>query len=314
MGNLFEFFKHNYKPIIFSFLLALLLWVVVTMDKQYTIKIEIPFKIENVAPGYVLMEKPPATVTLEIRGKGRALLALNFYKQEINLALQDVNQDTLIYLDNYRQQFTVVSKLGVDILDIIDPKKINLKVDKLAEVKKPVQVQKEIKVQMGYLLMDIQLYPDSVFLKGPSKIVNKQRVVKTEPIRRDEVKYPFQKRVNLVNPVPGIVKIKPQQVNAKFKIEQLVERKLYNVPIQLIGVPDRLIATAIPDGVTLKIKGGEEVITQMQPEQITVYFDYRKNYRKGKMEYSFNVETPEDVKVVSTQPEKFHLKLERKEL
>ncbi len=296
-----------------SFILALLLWFVVTTEREYATRIVVPFEISHVAPGYVLEAIPPQELELEVRGKGRALLGLQFIKQNMNLEFRELSKDTVIRLNDYRSQLNVSTQMGIELVDIIRPTTLHLKVDKFSEQRKPVLVQNEIKPMLGYLLMEYQAIPESVYVRGPQSMVDDIRTVKTEMITRREVKYPFQVRCALINPRPSVLNLDPATATVQFEIEQLVERKIYNVPIQIIGVPPELKASAQPSNISLKVKGGEDLITSLSQDQVTAYFDYGKDFEVGRLRYPVEVEAPEGVQIVSASPEIFRLKLERKE-
>ena len=105
--------------------------------------------------------------------------------------------------------------------------------------------------------------------------------------------------------------LNPENVSVSFNIEQIVERTIYDVPIQIVGVPANLIAKAIPRTISLRVKGSESLITQITKDEITVFFDYEKNYKKGKVNYEFQIETPNNVSWTNASPDKFRLHLQR---
>jgi YbbR domain-containing protein len=97
-------------------------------------------------------------------------------------------------------------------------------------------------------------------------------------------------------------------------VEQIVERTIYDVPIQIVGVPSNLNATSSPRNISLRIKGSESLITQISKDEITVFFDYGKQYQKGTTDYNFQIEMPNNVSWTSASPDKFRLHLQRVEI
>ena len=89
MNKLLTFLKENYKPLLIAFGLALLLWLVVATDKEYKTRIEVPFRIVRLAENKVLIKPVPDEVVMEVSGKGRALMGLNFYNTKIDLELPE---------------------------------------------------------------------------------------------------------------------------------------------------------------------------------------------------------------------------------
>ncbi len=313
MKAIFEFFVKNYKPLLTSFILAVLLWVVVTTDKVYVTRIEVPLKIVRLAKDRVLLNAPLEKVVLEVRGKGRALIGLMFFNTAFNLELPEVEKSVTIDLMDYKSSFNIPREMNISVVNVISPKKLTLEVDTYTEEYKPVELISEVIPSAGYILMDVQLEQDSVLLSGPLSIVEHVDYISNEPLNRKDVKYPFSEVIKLIEPKPGITHLTPEAVKVTFMIEQLVERSVYNIPIQIVGVPDDLIASAIPPTISLRVKGGESLVAALKAEEITVVFNYARDYRKGIMQYPLEVETPQGVSVVEMSPQIFRLQLKKKE-
>jgi hypothetical protein len=306
-------FKKNYKPITASFILAFILWFAVTTNKEYTTKIRIPFSIMRLASGKVLTEKLPDYVVLEVKGKGRSLISLNFLDRNFILELPEIQETTTIQLADYTTYINIPSELGIEVVDIVEPKTLQLEIDDYLEEKKPIEIRSSIRPSPGYILMEIESSQDSCLVSGPAGLVNSFSHVKTDSIVDKDVRYPFQVSVDLNSPRPEIINLDPERILVSFMLEQLVERSIYNIPIQIIRVPDDLIATAEPSTIMLRIKGGESIISELKPGDISVIFDYSKDYRQGISDYPMQIETPLGVSWLEASPQKFHLKLAKRE-
>lgn len=305
-------YKH-YKPMIGSFLLAVLLWAAVTTDKIYTIHITVPLKIVQVAPGYVLAEDPPRFAVLKVRGKGRALITLYFYKPKITLELPQIKRSTTLHLMDYASQIYVGQDLGVHLEDIIQPREIKLKVDRYKELPKLIKIQYDIKPTPGFILSAVQPNVDTVMVGGPASLVKAIKFIRSEPVKRKNVRYPFDAQLHLISPKPGIIYLKPRQVTVHFVIEQIVERTVYNIPIQIIGLPPDLSAKAEPPVVSVRIKGSERKVASITRDQITAVFNYHNEYRVGRNYYVPHFEALDGVNIIKVSPKSFHLLLRKKE-
>ncbi len=313
MNKLIAFLKENYKAISVAFGLAVLLWLVVTTNKEYKTRIEVPFRIVRLAENKVLIKPIPDKVIMEVSGKGRALIGLNFYKTKIDLELPEINKSTVIDLNNYLSRFDVGTELGISVVDIIEPKQLDLRVDRFTVAEKPLRVQTNIQTAPGYTLNSIIMEQDSVTVSGPASLIDLLNYLETEKVEEKDVKYPFRKTVEIVQPRSGIITLDPENVSVSFDIEQIVERTIYDIPIQIVSVPSNLIAKAIPNTISLRIKGSESIITRITKDEITVFFDYEKNYEKGEVEYDLQIETPNNVSWTNASPDKFRLHLQRVE-
>ncbi len=313
MNRLLKFLSTNYKPLLASFFLALLLWIAVITDKTYTMRLEVPFKISELAKGYVLAEKVPDHVLLEVSGKGRALFGLNFYHPTIDLELTDVKKSETIRLKDFQQRFHIPRNLGIKIVDIIRPGKVDLKVDRLLTTKRKIKLRASIKPAPGYVFNNVVLTQDSVLISGPARLVRSVPFIESDSVSKSQKKYPFTMTIDLLNPKPGILQLTPSKISARFVLEQLVERTFYNIPIQLLGVPADYQGSAVPPTVTVRVKGSESRISNLKQNQLTALFDFRIWYKSGKMIYSARIDAPEGVEVMDVSPKQFRLQLKRNE-
>ena len=313
MKRLIPFLRENYKPLLICFFLALLLWIAVVTDKQYMRKIEVPFKVSRVAPGFIISEPLPDKVVLEVSGRGRALFGLQFYSPSFELELPELKISTIIKLNEYQNRFNFPRNLGIKLIEIIEPHTVSIKIDRLTEEEKPVSIQAKIKPMPGYILDDIKPDRHTVMVTGPLNRIRNIKAIVSDSISKTALKYPFTVNLKLHNPAPGIISIEPDEIAVKFEISQLVERTLYNIPIQLTGIPSNFTAKAIPANATIRIKGSETNVTAFNAEQATALFNYKVSYESGKTLYKIKVELPPEVKLIDVSPKTFRLQLTRKE-
>jgi len=313
MNNTILFIRENYKPLLTSFFLALLLWIAVTTDKTYTMQIEVPLTISRLAEGYVLRERPPQKLVLEVSGKGRALFGLYFIKTALKLELPEIDRSKTIHLKDYQKRFNIARELGITIVDIVEPKTLRLEVDRYAEMKKPIKIISQINPLPGYSFVSMSSDHDSTLVSGPASIVRAVKFITSEPISRSGLKYPFQAHVNLKEPKPGITHLQPSAIDILFNIEEIGERTLYNIPIQMLGIPPEFLASGAPPTVNVRVSGGESKISVLTAKEITAVFDYQKYYKPGKLIYPVDVETPKDIELLEVIPPTFRLQLKRRE-
>lgn len=313
MNRFFKFLSKNYTPLFASFFLALLLWIAVITDKTYSRIISIPLNINLLEQGYVLSELPPDQVSIEVSGKGRALFGMNFYESTLDLELPELKESTNINLKNYQNRFHIPRNLGIEIVDILEPRTIDLKIDQLAERKIPITIEAFIKPEPGYVLSETILSQSTVLVTGPRTKLNALSTIHSDSIHKKNVTYPFTETLDLLNPDPGIMTLETDKIIAKFDVEQLVERTLYNIPVQLVAIPVDFSALAVPSNVTIHIKGSEKIVSAINVSDVTAIFNYREMYENGKTLYPINIEMPQDVELLEISPSEFRLILKRNE-
>jgi YbbR-like protein len=306
-------FKLNYRAYSASFFLAFLLWFAIATDKEYTHVIDVPLEIETLADNLVLKEMPPKTIKLKIKGNGRSLIGLNFINQKIGIEFPEITHDQVIDLEEYKDKFQFPQDLGIEVIDVVSPQKIELDVDAYAERKLPVKIINSIKAVPGYLLVDYIPEIDSVWVKGPKTFINAMKEVETENVKRSDVRFPFEDDVNLENKKPDVIKIEPSSIKVNFNIEPLVERTIYNIPIRIVNTPKDLEAEATPETISLRVKGGESRVSALAKDDIDILFNYEASFKSGQANYPMQIKTPDDITWVEASPKTFSLKLVRKE-
>ncbi len=313
MEKLIAWFKKNYRSLALCFMLSLGLWFVVALDKEYTHTLQIPLKITRLAPGLVLKNKPPENAKIRVSGTGSALLWFSFFHSDTELQLPEVESSATIEMADYVDRLQFGSDKGIVVRDIIEPTRLNLQVDRLVSLQLPLRVDADISPEAGFLLVESSAELDSATVTGPQSMIDTMAYVETQKISRKDVRYPFDVNADLKNPYPEVITIEPQQIAASFVIEQIVERTVYNIPIRIINVPQGLNARPTPETISLRVKGAESRVAALDRDEISVIFDFATSYSRGESEYLMQIDTPDNITWLEASPEKFSLKLIRKE-
>ena len=58
------------RPLIGSVLVAIILWLIVAMQKEYIYQINVPINLVRIAEGKVLAKTRPESALIEFKGKG----------------------------------------------------------------------------------------------------------------------------------------------------------------------------------------------------------------------------------------------------
>ncbi len=305
--------KHNIKPLSASIIIAVISWFMITTEKEYIDQVTVPLEIKSLSEGKTLLAPVPKKVRLEIKGKGRALIGVSFYDVKFSLELPHIKTFKRIELKDYLNYLDLPPKLGIEVVQVIDPQVIEIKVDKKVSIKKPVRITGEVQVEPGYILMESQLSEDSVLVTGPEKLVRRIRSIETEPFHFESRKYRFDHQAKLVCPEPDVIRISLDRVDIHFDIQRLVERMIYEIPVKILNVPAGLEVTSIPPTLALRIKGGEEPAAAVTQDDIKATIDYRKSYRPDKKEYGASIEMPDKVSWIESIPKTFRLHIKRKQ-
>ena len=302
----------NIRPLAGSVLIAIILWLIVATEKEYLYQIEVPINLIRIAEGKTLTEKIPDKAIIEFKGRGRSLVATMFYSVAFNLELPELNKSQSVDMKEYLHFLDLPATFGVETGEIIEPQSIDFRIDDLAVMKKPIVLTGEVTTENGYILEEQILDPDSVEISGPRQKLEKIGAILTEPLSISGVKASFNQNILLQNPFPGISEIRTPGTLAEFNIQRLIERVVYDIPIQVINTPAHLQVEAVPDRMSLKISGGEDIVAFIKSSDIKAEIDYAKNYKMHIESYGASIVAPPNIRWIESIPKSFKLKVRRR--
>jgi YbbR domain-containing protein len=305
-------FRKSIKPIIGSIFLSIMLWFMVTTSKEYTTKMKVPLEVSRLAKGKTLLEPIPSEVTLEIQGSGQSLIALYLYEASFRLELPQVTKNTKIILADQLVFLDLPSRLGLEVVEILEPKTLDLKVDDFIVAEKPAQFSGKISTEPGYIVLDTSYSRDSIRITGPKTLIDEIINISTEPRNFENRKYAFNTIMKLESPVPNLVKLFPQEIDVQFEIQRIVERVVYDIPVTIINVPNDLLVESSPISLSLRIKGGEKNVEKLSPDEISAEIDFALQYNPEQSDYPVRIKTPSEISWLESSPKTFKLTVKRK--
>jgi hypothetical protein len=301
----------NIKPLTGAVVVATLLWFLVATDKEYTHQITVPIEIVRLATGKTLAEKIPDSAIIELKGKGSSLLSLWFYDVKFRLELPEMRTTQKIVLKEYLTFLELPATFGLEVVEIIEPSTITFSIDDEVIERKPILLSGRVGTADGYVLIDYIPSPDSVSIRGPKKRIQKLDYIYTEPLEISETKTSFTQTVKLNDQSPGLFELTPTAINIEFDVQRLAERTVFDIPISVTNVPRRYTIEASPAKLDLRVKGGEELLAELKPDEITAEIDFSKSYLRGKENYSAKIMTPDKISWIESYPKTFKLIVKR---
>ncbi len=300
------------KPLTGSILISLMLWFMVTTSKEFTTVINVPLKISRLARGKTLSKSIPNNVSIEINGSGQSIIALYFYDAQFRLNLPNINKSQKLNLEEYLDFLDIPTRLGLNIVKIIEPTTLDLQVDNQKIILKPVRFSGKLIPEPGYVLLDTIFNQDSIRVIGPETLINNIAYISTQPVIYNNKKYPFQDFLTMQPPDSDLFIISPAEINIQFDIQRIVERVVYEVPIKIKNVPKKLVVESIPSSLSLRVKGGEKLVEKLNVDEIIAEIDYTSQYKPEQVEFPVSIKTPTNISWLESSPKTFKLIVRRK--
>ncbi|MBN1960767.1 MAG: hypothetical protein JW841_07450 [Deltaproteobacteria bacterium] len=185
----------------------------------------------------------------------------------------------------------------------IRPTEIELVLDRRVERQVAVQTDIVGKPDLGYEVAAIETTPEKVWVSGPAKKVETLDAIPTRVIdiegRREDISVDIE-----IKPPLAPIRLKEKRVSVTIRIaEELTTRSFENLPVRVDGAPIGI--SAIPDKVTVKLKGPKNLVENIEPSTIIPYVDITQEINEGALVIDKMVSlqgNPEQTQWIGTAP------------
>jgi len=208
-------FLKNWGLKLFSFLLALILWLtLITPEKVFSEKsLTIPLELHNIPPEMELMERPLATIDVKIRASKSLINAITSANVHAVLNLEKASLDQEDYPLN-KSMISIPS--GAEVREIY-PSQVSLKLERTKEILLDVEANIIGKLKQGLKLENIGIFPPQVLIKGPESKVKDDHKVRTSPIDISAVTETTEFEADLILPNPDL-RLASSQTKVRVRI------------------------------------------------------------------------------------------------
>ncbi len=301
-------FWKQHKIKIASTLIAMFIWFLVVTRDFYEFETTVPIDIIQDNPDYVITSPLPDKAHVLLYGPGRNLLSYVLFR-EISLRL-DLNWTSgrHIIIPETDHIFKSGNAAKLDVNKYLGPDTIIVDIEKLVIKKIPVQNNIVIKPMASYTQMgDVTMEPEFVRVQGPEKALAELDSIATpEKIIRDQ-KFPFHETFQLVPPDNKLMKLLDTKVEIAVEIQQLLEKRITQIPITVRYVPHNLTPRIQPEFVDITVQGGIVVVSTLKAKDIDAYVEYSPDLEQAEIifepikEVTFRDPSTDQVKVTFVQ-------------
>jgi YbbR domain-containing protein len=195
-------FLKNWGLKLFSFLLALILWLtLITPEKVFSEKtLTIPLELHNIPYEMELMERPLATIDVKIRASKSLINDITSANVHAVLNLEKASLDQEDYPLN-KSMISIPS--GAEVREIY-PSQVSLKLERTKEILLDVEANVIGKLKEGLKLENVGIFPPQVLIKGPESKVEDRYKVRTSPIDISTLTETTELEADLILPNPDL--------------------------------------------------------------------------------------------------------------
>jgi len=295
------FFRNIFFPI-GAFTLAILLWLFVISDEQYTMVIDFPIEARNLNAQKTYLEEVPKFASVMVKGKGRdlfkAYILQNYASFKLVLDLEGISQEYEFILNKYFEKnprkIVLPSSYNLTFVEIVYPNRIKISLDEIMQKSVPVSSDVISSLKDGYTQIGIiKFEPDSVIIVGPKAELDKVDKISTVRDTLAHLSSIAKGTLNLILP-SKLINCSINEVNYLLDIQQISERIIVDIPVTVINKIKGIRVFPSPQTVSLTLIGGAIQISKIKPNDISVSVDF-KSWSINQSFYEPNVLIPFDI-------------------
>ena len=265
-----------------AFSLAILLWLFVISDEQYTIILDFPIEARNLNAQKTYLKEVPEFASVMLKGKGRDLfksyILQNYAGFKLVLDLEGISQEYEFILNRYFEKnprkVVMPSSYNLTFVEIIYPNRIKISLDEIMKKTIPVSSNLISSLKDGYTQVGfIKLDPDSVVIVGPKGELDNINNVYTIRDTISQLSNIAKGMINLILP-SKLINCSHSAVSYLLDIQQISERIIVDIPVTVKNKVKGIRVFPSPQTVSLTVIGGANQISIIKPSDISVSVDF----------------------------------------
>ena len=285
--------------------LALLLWVFVVSENEYSMVINMPIEARNLSAQKAHKKEIPKHAQVRLKGPGRTLFKTLLLKNFISnfklvIDLDRISEEYNFYLNEYYERYpqkvVIPPSYELEYIEVVYPDSIHISLDEYMVKKLTVKAPLNIIPAAGYTLVgEINIYPASIEAAGPREVIQEMEYVST--IKDTFLLQDFDVDVNLKvdKQTRSLVEYSQTTISIHQDIQSVSERIISEIPVKVINILPNLRLFVNPTTVALTVIGGVDRIAAVNPKDILVTINFAKQWISGKNYYEPTVSVPVDI-------------------
>lgn len=249
---------------------AVLLWLFVSGDETVERGLRVPLEFQQFPDGLEMLGDPPSVVDVRVRGASAVLSRVGAGDIVAQLDLKAARVGRRLYQMSPEQ---VRVPFGVQVVQVTPPS-VALIFEVSASKSVPVMPAIEGDPAPGYVVGPTSVDPPTVEVVGPQSAIARVTEALTEPVSVAGARGPINDAVT-IGFLDSALRLKTPRL-AQVKVDVVpgpVERQLFLRPVHLRNIGANLSARATPNVVDVVLRGSEEGVSGIDPEDVTAAVD-----------------------------------------
>ena len=300
-------FTENILLKVISLLMAIVLWVVVSGERDTEWAYLIPLELKNMPDNLVVTNDIPGFLDVKIQGAKSFMMEISPQEMtvEINVAGLKVGSNFFPVNPGHLKvpRGTKVTR--------ISPSYVTLKVEKLARKKVRIRPDVQGKPAEDFYVDAVEVIPEMVEIKGAEREVKRVKSLKTNSIDISGIKETVRKeialdiigrRISLLKEQPVSVIVRVKEINEKYEIKGL----------EVKAINSELPISVQPPKINLLLEGPKSLIAVIKKEKSIKATVDADGLGPGKETGNVEIDIPEGVKLLYLYPKKVTVRVKKR--
>jgi YbbR domain-containing protein len=290
---------------VLSVAMALGLWFTLAGEQTGERSLRVPLEIRNRPPRLELVEDPPSSIEVRVRGASSLLSQLSLADVVAEIDLSQARPGRRYFSVTPAQ---VRAPFGVDVVDVT-PGTVSLRFESSLTRRVPVVPMVDGEPAAGYETGPVSVTPDTVEVEGPESAVQRLREVNTEPISVSGARQPVTETLAIGLPDPSLRLISLGNAVVTVQIQPMpIDRLVTQVPVHIRNAPRGLSAGAVPAAIAVVTRGRKDVIDALRPDSISAFVDLA-GLGPGQYNLTVRVDPSADFVALRIEPATVHVRI-----
>ncbi len=251
--------------------LAVMLWLSVGDEPVVERGLDVPLEFENIPFGLRIVDDPPNTVRVRVRGSSSVVSRLESGEVVAVLDLVDERAGQRLF-DMFADR--VVVPPGVEVSNVV-PATVTLTLEAAGRARTvPVVPNIEGTPADGLVVGRITTIPATVDVVGPENRLSTLREALTEPISIEGASVSLVADVTVGVAEQTLRLVEPLSARVEVEIVPApVERTIHDVSLSWRDSSDSRRASMEPDRVDVGVRGSRESMREVDPDAVQAFID-----------------------------------------
>ena len=290
---------------------AVVVWLFAKGEQSADRAFSVPLVLRSVPEGVTTVERLPESIEVVLSGDNKNLVRLGIWGEPYAFVdMTDAKPDRTLRVSLSQANVVLPYDSGLQILEIRDPKTLDLEIDRLEE--RRVRVDPALRGSLGegyYFLGTPTTVPDSVNLYGPARIIRDLASATTSELDISG----RRARVEAARPIDlgsrWNLHAVPKEVRIIVDVEGTSVERIADIPVRFDREPGFASTTIEPLAAQVQVSGPKHIIDGVTAADVSVVVDAR-GLPRGVHRLVPDVRTPDGVAVTGVTPQRFTVTLE----